>query len=286
MEKTASLDGKTCVVTGATSGIGEETALGLAKLGARVVLIGRDPERAKQSVERVRRESGNDQVESLLGNFASLDSIRRLADDILEACPRLDVLVNNAGIITLKRETTDDGFESMFGVNHLGYFALTHLLLDRIIESAPARIVNVASDAHRFGPLDPQDLQSEKSFGSMKSYGRSKSANILFTQELARRLEGRSVTVNCLHPGAVATRLGHNNGTLGRALTKLLSFFILTPERGAETSIYLASSPEVDGVTGRYFAKCRQRRPSAAACDDTTARHLWDTSVALTGLGA
>lgn len=281
-----SLDAKTCVVTGATSGIGEETALGLAKLGARVVLIGRDPDRARHSVERVRGESGNDQVESLLGDFASQQDIRRLAADILAACPRLDVLVNNAGIITLKRKTTADGFESMFGVNHLGYFTLTNLLLSRLEQSAPARIVNVASNAHRFGSLDIDDLQSEKSFGSMKSYGRSKSANILFTIELARRLEGTNVTVNCLHPGAVATRLGHNNGTLGRALTKLISAFMLTPAKGALTSIHLASSPEVEGVSGHYFAKCRELKPTSAASDSALAARLWQASAQLTGIGA
>ncbi len=282
----SSLDGKTCVVTGATSGIGEETALGLAKLGARVVLIGRDPVRAKHSVERVRSESGNDQVESLLGDFASQQDIRRLAADILEACPRLDVLVNNAGIITLKRQTTADGFESMFGVNHLGYFTLTNLLLDRLEQSAPARIVNVASNAHRFGSLDIDDLQSEKSFGSMKSYGRSKSANILFTVELARRLEGKNVTVNCLHPGAVATRLGHNNGTFSRALTKLISAFMLTPAKGALTSIHLASSPVVEGISGRYFAKCREQKPTSTASDPAVAARLWQASSQLTGIGA
>ena len=282
----SSLDGKTWVVTGATSGIGEETALGLAKLGARIVLIGRDPERTKHSVERVRSESGNDRVESLLGDFESHQDIRRLAADILEACPRLDVLVNNAGIITLKRPTTEEDFEAMFGVNHLGYFTLTNLLLDRHHQSAPARIVNVASNAHRFGSLDIDDLQSEKSFGGMKSYGRSKSANILFTVELARRLEGTHVTVNCLHPGAVATRLGHNNGTLGSAVTKIISVFMLTPARGALTSIHLASSAAVEGVSGRYFAKCREQKPTSTASDPAVAARLWQASRQLTGIGA
>jgi NAD(P)-dependent dehydrogenase (short-subunit alcohol dehydrogenase family) len=277
------MEGKTCVVTGATSGIGEETALGLAKLGARVVVIGRDPQRAKHSVERIRRESGSDRVDSLLGDLASLDSIRHLADDVLEACPHIDVLVNNAGIVTLRRETTVDGFEAMFGVNHLGPFLLTNLLLERIEHSAPARIVNVASEAHRFGSIDLGDLQSEKSFGSMKTYGRSKAANILFTVELAKRLAGTGVTANCVHPGGVATRLGANSGWLGKVAMKLVSPFLLSPARGAETSLYVATSPEVDGVTGRYFAKSRERTPAAAARDPETAKRLWAISAELTG---
>jgi NAD(P)-dependent dehydrogenase (short-subunit alcohol dehydrogenase family) len=279
------LAGKTCVVTGATSGIGEETALALARDGARVVIVARSPERGAKALERIRSETGNERVELVLADLASLAEIRRLAQELLSACPQIHVLVNNAGVVNLERRVTVDGFEETFAVNHLAYYALTNLLLDRLLASAPARIVNVASDAHKFGPLDPDDLHSEKSYRAMRVYGRSKTANILFTVELARRLQDTGVTVNAVHPGPVASRLGKNNGLLGRAVTSLLAPFFLSPERGARTSVHVATAPELADVSGRYFAKCREARTTAAARDPALARRLWDESARLTGIG-
>lgn len=282
----ADLDGKTCILTGATSGIGEETALELARRGARLHLIARSEPRGEATCARIHEETGNDAATLHLADLASLAEIRRVADELLEACPRIDLLLNNAGVVNLKRETTADGFETTFAVNHLAYFALTNLLLDRLRESAPARIVNVASDAHKFGAIDLDDLQSEREYKAMRTYGRSKSANILFTVELARRLEGSGVTVNCVHPGAVATGLGKNNGWFGRAVTTALSPFFLSPARGARTSIHVLTAPELEKVSGSYFAKQREASPQTHATDPAAARRLWDESARLTGIGA
>jgi NAD(P)-dependent dehydrogenase (short-subunit alcohol dehydrogenase family) len=285
-----SLEGRTCLVTGATSGIGQETAIGLASQGAHVVIAGRDPQRAEAARADVVRQSGNDRVDTLLADLSSLSGVRKLAEEFLASASPLHVLVNNAGIVNLRREVTEDGFEATFAVNHLAYFLLTRLLETRLRECAPARVVNVASDAHRFGRLDLDDLQSEHGYGgipfvsAMRVYGTSKLANILFTRELARRLEGSGVTANCVHPGPVATRLGTNNGTPGRVLTLLLRPFFLTPAQGAETSIHVASAPELEGVSGAYFAKKRRIEPSAAARDDATARALWEASSRLVGM--
>ncbi len=279
------LEGRTCLVTGASSGIGEETALGMARLGARVILVGRSRERGERALARVRTESGNDRVELRLADLASLTEIRRLAAEVVETCPRLHVLVNNAGIVNLRRTTSIDGFETMFAVNHLAYFLLTNLLLERLIASAPARVVNVASEAHRFGTLEIDDLQSERSYGAMRSYGRTKFANILFTYELARRLDGTGVTAHCVHPGAVATRLGHNNGLLGRVVTGLLRPFFRSPAGGAAPSLHAATAEELEGVTGRYFSARGEIRSAPATYDTTLARQLWERSAALTGLG-
>ncbi len=281
----ANLEGRTCLVTGASSGIGEETALGLARLGARVVLVCRSRERGERSQATIVKASGNDAIDLALGDFSSLASIRQLAKDLLATCPAIHVLVNNAGVVNLRRTTTIDGFESTFAINHLGYFLLTNLLLDRILASAPARIVNVASDAHKFGRLNLDDLQAESRYGWMRAYGGSKLANIHFTYELARRLDGSGVTVNCLHPGGVASRLGHNNGRfLGRAVTGLLKPFILSPAQGAQTSIWAASASELDGVSGCYFVKKKRARSSPASYDETFAKRLWQESGRLTAL--
>ncbi len=282
----ASLAGRTCLVTGATSGIGLETAIGLVRLGGRVLVVGRSKARGEAALQRIRAETGSDSAELLLADLSSLAEVRRLADAVLAAAPALHVLVNNAGVVNLRRSTTADGFETMFAVNHLAHFLLTLLLLDRLRESAPARIVHVASDAHRFGVLDLDDLQSERRYGAMRSYGRSKFANILFSDELARWLEGSGVTSNSLHPGAVATRLGQNNGWLGHLATGLLRPFFLTAEQGARTTLYVATEPGLEGVTGRYFAKQREAKPSAASRDPALARQLWDRSLALSGLEA
>jgi NAD(P)-dependent dehydrogenase (short-subunit alcohol dehydrogenase family) len=285
-----SLEDRTCLVTGATSGIGLETALGLAREGARVLIVGRSPGRGEAAREQIAKQSGNDRVELLLADLASLAEIRRLCAEVKSRCDALHVLVNNAGLVNMSRQLTVDGLEATFAVNHLAYFALTLGLLDRLRASAPARIVNVASDAHRFGSIDWDDLQSERRYrglpfvAAMRVYGSSKLQNILFTRELARRLEGSGVTANCVHPGAVSTRLGTNNGSVGRVVTGLLRPFMLSPAAGAETSIFLAASPELAETSGRYFTRKREASCSRAAQDDAAARRLWDVSVELAGL--
>jgi NAD(P)-dependent dehydrogenase (short-subunit alcohol dehydrogenase family) len=281
---TADMDGRTCMITGATSGIGRETAIALARMGATLVLVCRDARRGEETLGEIAARTGSRDASVMLADLSSQAAVRRVAAEFLATGRPLHVLINNAGIVSLKRRLTADGIEEVFAVNHLAYFLLTNLLLSRLKESAPARIVNVASDAHRYGAIDFEDLQGEKSYRTMRIYGRSKLANILFTTELARRLEGTGVTVNCLHPGAVATRLGHNNGAFARVLTRLLAPFFRSPESGAATSIHLASSPAVEGLTGKYFVDCREARPSAAARDRTTAERLWKVSVELTGL--
>jgi NAD(P)-dependent dehydrogenase (short-subunit alcohol dehydrogenase family) len=277
------MQGKTCMITGASSGIGRATALALAGMGARMVLICRDRGRGEETTAEIVAKTGNSDVWLLLADLSSQAEVRRVAADFLASDRPLHVLINNAGVVNLQRTVTVDGIESTFAVNHLAYFLLTELLLDRLRRSAPARIVNVASDAHKFGALDFDDLGNERRYRAMRVYGQSKLANILFTNELAQRLEGSGVTANSLHPGAVATGLGKNNGAWARALIALLRPFFRTPDNGAATSVYLASSPEVEGVSGKYFANCRQHRPSRAAQDPDAARRLWDISERLVG---
>ena len=278
MEATESTNPPTCIVTGATSGIGRATAHALAAAGARVVVVCRNRERGDEVCAEIARATGNDATEVVLADLASLASVRAAADALLERCPRIDVLVNNAGVVNTSRRESADGYEEMFAVNHLAPFLLTNLLLDRIRDSAPARIVGVASDAHKFRSLDFDDLGSTKSFGAMTTYGMSKRANILFTYELARRLEGSGVTVNCMHPGAVATGLATNNGTFPVLLTRFLSLFFRTPEKGAETVVHLATSPAVAETTGKYFYNCAEYRSDRETYDADAQRRLWEVS--------
>jgi NAD(P)-dependent dehydrogenase (short-subunit alcohol dehydrogenase family) len=280
----ARLDGRTCLVTGATSGIGLETARGLARLGAHVVIVGRDRERAESARKAIRESTGDPRVDVLLADLSSLAGVRGLAEDFLAQHAALHVLVNNAGTVELKRTTTVDGFEKTFAVNHLAYFLLTNLLLPRLRESAPARIVNVSSEAHRFGRLDLADLQSEKSYAAMRVYGKSKLLNVLFTTALAEKLAGSGVTANSLHPGAVSTRLGTHNGAWAKLLIGLLRPFFLTPEQGAANSIFVAASDELEGVSGKYFVKQRAVEPSRRSQREGLARRVWARSAELTGL--
>src|SRR5271155_54323 len=259
----ADMKEKTVVITGANSGIGLETAAALAGAGAEIVITARDRGRGAAALEEIKHRSGSQRVSLVVFDLGDLDSVRAGAEKILERCPRIDVLINNAGVVLSARTQTVDGFESTFAVNHLGPFLLTELLLDRIAQSAPSRIVNVSSTAHtqaRKG-LDFDDLQSTHGYGAMSVYAKSKLANILFTTELARRLEGTGVTVNALHPGVVATGYGRDGDTGGVISfgLRLIRPFILSPAKGAETSIYLASSPEVATVTGTYFLKCKPK---------------------------
>ncbi len=278
------MSGKTCVVTGATSGIGEVAALELARRGATVVIVGRNAEKCATTVDRLRRETGNEAVESLVADLSVQADIRRLAQDIQERFDRLDVLLNNAGAMFPKRRESADGIEMTLALNHLGYFLLTLELLERLKASAPSRVVNVASDAHRMvRGIDFDDLQARRSYRGFRLYGQSKLANILFTRELARRLEGTGVTANALHPGFVATNFMAGEGLANMAMRGLARVLALSPEKGAETSTYLATSPDVEGVSGRYFVQCKPAEPTSAGRDDEAARRLWEVSEQLTG---
>lgn len=280
------LAGKTCVVTGATSGIGQATAIGLAQQGGHLVLVARSRERAEATLAGIQREVTGATGEIHLADLGIQADVRRAASEILARHPRIHRLVNNAGIVNFRRETTADGLEATFAVNHLAYFLLTELLLPALVAAAPARIVNVSSEGHRFGKLDFDDLQAEREYKGMRVYGRSKTANILFTQELARRLAGSGVTVNCLHPGAVSTRLGHQHGWWAPIVTTLLRPFFRSPARGAETSLHLAIAPEVAEVTGQYFKDLRAVEAAAHATDLENARRLWERSAELCGVTA
>jgi len=277
-----SMEGKTVIVTGGNSGIGKATAIALAGAGARVVITARDRVRGDVAVTDIAAASGSDAVELVVFDLADLSSVRGGAADLLERCPRIDVLVNNAGLILSERSLSADGYEATFAINHLGPFLLTDLLRQRLIDSAPSRIVNVASTAHNFARRGMvfDDLMAERSYKQMEVYGRTKLANILFTTELADRLSGTGVTANSLHPGSVATGYARDGDTTGFLAwgVKVYAPFSLTPEQGARTSVYLASSPDVEGVTGKYFAKSRQKTPSAHARDREAAARLWEIS--------
>ena len=279
-----SMIGKTCVVTGANSGIGLEIARALAANGARVLMVARDAVRGEAARVEVAESTGNDSVELLLCDLSSQRQVRKLADEILDRCGELHVLVNNAGLTLGERKLTEDGIETTFAVNHLAPFLLTELLLERLVASAPARVVTVASDAHRGSKIDFDDPSGELKFSSWGAYGQSKLANILFTSELAQRLEETGVTATCLHPGVVRTGFGRQGPAFIRFFFKAVSLFLLTPERGADTAIWLASSPEVDGTSGGYYEKRRIATPSRAARDPESARRLWRLSERLTGL--
>jgi NAD(P)-dependent dehydrogenase (short-subunit alcohol dehydrogenase family) len=256
----------------------------LARDGATLVLVARDAGRAIATVDEIERATGRREVEVVRGDLGVQREVRAVAEEGRTRVPRIDVLLNNAGVINLRYTTTPDGIETTFAVNHLAYFMLTLLLRDRLQAAPAGRIVNVASDAHRWGHLDFDDLGNARRYRPMRVYGQSKLCNILFTYELARRLEGSTVTANCLHPGAVATRLGQNNGRLATLGTKLLAPFFRTPEGGADTAVYLATAPEVRTTTGGYFANRRPIRSAAITYDEAVQRRLWDVSEALTGV--
>jgi NAD(P)-dependent dehydrogenase (short-subunit alcohol dehydrogenase family) len=284
------MTGQTVLVTGANNGIGKETAIALAKMGAGVVITSRDRAKGEAARAEAVERSGNQNVELMIADFASLESIRQLASDFKVSHSRLDVLVNNAGAYNARRSETSDGFETTFGVNHLGYFLLTNLLLDTLKASAPSRIVNVSSRAHLRSAMDFDDLNSERGYSGMTVYGRSKLANVLFTYELARRLEGTGVMANCLHPGVVLTGFGANNSGLVKLGFEIFHAigkpFALSPEEGARTSVYLASSPEVEGVTGKYFASSKEAQSNDASHDVEAQRRLWSESERMVGLAA
>jgi NAD(P)-dependent dehydrogenase (short-subunit alcohol dehydrogenase family) len=278
--------GRVCVVTGASSGIGKVTVRELARQGATVIAVARDAGRGEAALGEVRAEIPAADVSLALCDFASQRAVRRLGAELLERCPALHVLVNNAGAILGSHSLTEDGIEATFAVNHLGYFLLTELLLDRLRASVPARVVVVASEAHRRGHLDFDDLSSKNGYSSLGAYGASKLANIAFTRELARRLQGSGVTANCVHPGVVATNFGASGNALVRWGVKLARPFFRTEAEGADTVIWLASSPDIEGVSGKYFVDRREKRPSREASDDEVARRLWAASERLVAASA
>jgi len=276
---------KICLVTGANSGVGKATALGLARMGATVVMVCRNQAKGEEAQKEVQAQSGNSDVHLLLADLSSQQSIRKLVAQFQQQFSQLHVLINNAGTTLLSRRETVDGLEKTFAVNYLAPFLLTNLLLDTLKASAPARIVNVSSDSHEAGYINMDDLQSKNDYSFMKVYGQSKLALVLFTYELARRLEGTGVTVNALHPGFVATNIGQSDvGPFARVIAKAMMLFGTSPEKGAATSLYLASSPDVANVTGKYFEKSKLH-PSAPISHDEALQHrLWDESVKLTNI--
>lgn len=278
------MEGKVCIVTGASSGIGLETARRLAAMGARVVMVGRNAAKTEAAAEEVRRDASGS-ADVVLGDFASLRAVQRVAEAILDRYAHIDVLISNAGVYRLRRQTSSDGYEEVFAVNHLAAFSITNLLRERLVESAPSRIVIVASDAHFGVALDFDDLQSERRYRAQTVYSRSKLANVMFGYGLARRLDGSGVTVNSLHPGFVATHLGSGNKI---PVKPFMAFFRLTGRAidvtaGAQTPIYLASSPDVEGVSGKYFDLKKEKMSSPPSYDEDAQERLWRASEELVG---
>jgi NAD(P)-dependent dehydrogenase (short-subunit alcohol dehydrogenase family) len=278
------VQGKTVVITGATSGIGQIAAERLAGMGAKIILIARSKSRGAVAMAQLRAIAPNAAHKIHYADLAKISEMKRVAEEIANQEPRIDVLINNAGAMFASRRVTGDGLEYTFALNHMAYFVLTGGLRERLLASAPARIINTASGAHKRAHLDFDDLQSAQAYSAMQAYGRSKLCNILFTRELARRLEGTGVTANCLHPGFVATRFGDEAGGLLSSLIVAAKFFAISPEKGAETLVYLASSPNVAEVSGKYFYQCHPEIPSPAAQDDQAALLLWRRSAELAGL--
>ncbi|XP_013859005.1 retinol dehydrogenase 11 isoform X2 [Austrofundulus limnaeus] len=285
---TAGLDGKTILITGANTGIGKETAVDLARRGARIILACRDMDRADSAAEEVRKRSGNDNVVVKKLDLSSLKSVRQLAEDVLANEQRLDVLINNAGIMACPQWKTEDGFEMQFGVNHLGHFLLTNCLLDLLKKSTPSRIVNVSSLAHEKGQIYFDDINQEKSYRPWKSYAQSKLANVLFTKELAHRLRGTGVTTYSLHPGVIRTELGRyfmpTIPLWKRIVYKPFSFFIKSPTEGAQTTIYCAVEESLQNESGFYYSDCARKTAAPQGLDDEAAKRLWDLSAAMVGL--
>ncbi len=284
--ETGLMTGKTCLVTGATTGIGRVTALELARMGANVVIAGRNPARCAVTAIDIREETRNPSVEYLVADLSSQEQVRRMAEEFKERHQRLDVLVNNAGALFMGRQFSIDGIEMTFALNHLSYFLLTNLLLDVLVASAPARVVNVASSAHQDVRVDLGDIHDPHRYFGFRAYSWSKLCNVLFTYELARRLEGTGVTANALHPGLVATNFLTNNGPFGRFLNLLLGLRGISVEAGAMTPVHAASSPEMDGVSGKYLVKKQPVRSSKRSYEESKAAAPWELSANLTGISS
>jgi NAD(P)-dependent dehydrogenase (short-subunit alcohol dehydrogenase family) len=278
------LAGKTVLVTGGTGGIGRATALGLATMGAHLGITGRDRERTERAAREI-RAAGRGHVDVFVADLSSQSEVRRLADEVLQTYPRIDVLVNNVGGYWNTRHVTADGLERTFALNHLAPFLMTNLLLDRLKQSAPSRVVTVASNAHATGRIDFDDLQGERSYSGSRAYNQSKLANVLFTYELARRLQASAVTANALHPGVVSTSFGAEDpGGVQRLFVPFMRPFMKAPAQGAATSIHLASAPDLEQVTGRYFANSKPKSSSKRSYDEAAAARLWQVSADLVGL--
>jgi NAD(P)-dependent dehydrogenase (short-subunit alcohol dehydrogenase family) len=275
-----------CVITGGTDGIGKAAAHSLACQGAKLLLHGRDPEKGLRAIAEIKAHSGNPAIEFLQADFASLAQVRQLAAMLADRAPRIDVLINNAGGIFGKRTMSQDGYEMTLAVNHLAPFLLTHLLLDRLKSGGPARIVTTASNAHRGATMSFDDLQATRKYSPMGAYGMSKLANILFTRALAKRLQGTSVTATSVHPGFCRTSFGRDIqvSPIVKGIFRLVSLFARSAEKGAETVVYLASSPEVQGASGGYYFDCKPVSPTMAAQDDAAAERLWEVSEHLVGI--
>ena len=286
-ETSGSMNGKTVLITGGTGGIGKATAIGLASLGARVGIVGRDATRAEAAAADIRSTSGNDAVDVFVADVSAQSEVRRLAAEVLEAYPRLDVLVNNVGGFWAHRHVTADGLEHTFAVNHLAPFLLTNLLLERLESSAPARVVTVSSGAQSMGRIDFDDLQGARKYSGQQAYNQSKLANVMFTYELSRRLEGTGVTATVLHPGVTRTDFGaEDQAGYFTWMSWMTKPFMKSPARGAETPILLASSPDVEGVSGRYFANGKPKASNKVSYDLEAAARLWQASADLVGLPA
>lgn len=285
MENTnGGMNGKVVLITGGTSGIGKATAKALASMGAKVVVNGRDRERGEAAVEEIRRDSRSEEVSLMLADLAVQAEVRRLAKEFEASHERLDVLVNNAGLILNRRTETPDGIETTLAINHLAPFLLTNLLLDLLKKSAPSRIVTVSSAAERMGKMDLDDLQSERRYRAFPVYGMTKLANIMFTYELAERLEGTGVVANCMHPGGVNTNFSNNNRGGMTLLFRAFKPFMRSSEQGAETVIYLAASPDVEGMNGKYLSDRKVKTSSKESYDEDLRKKLWEVSEELTGL--
>jgi retinol dehydrogenase-14 len=278
------MGGKTVLITGGTSGIGKATAVAMAAMGANVVVVGRNQERGGAAVEEIKAQSHNESVELMLADLSVQAEVRRLAEEFLERHDRLDVLVNNAGLVQSKRTETPDGIETTLAINHLAPFLLTNLLLGCLEQSAPSRVITVSSEAQRWGTMNFEDMQSRRKYRGFPVYGMTKLANIMFTYELAERLDGTGVGANCLHPGSVGTNFGQNNRGAMALFFRTFKPFMRSPEQGADTLIWLASSPEVDGVSGKYFSDRKEIEAKKVAYDPAARRRLWEISEDLTGL--
>ncbi len=284
MVNISDMHGKVCLITGGTDGIGRVTAEALAQAGANLTIVARNPQKTAAVVKEIQEKTGNQEVAYLLGDLSVQSEVRRVAEEFRQQHDQLHVLINNAGAMFINHQVSRDGIEMTFALNHLAYFLLTNLLLDLLISSAPARIINVSSGAHIGGKISFEDLRNPSSYSGWRAYSQSKLANILFTYELARRLQGTGVSVNTLHPGFVATNFGRSNGGFFDPLFRLAQVFAISPEKGAQTSIYLATSTEVEGITGKYFSKQKPVASSNASYNEETARKLWDASLELTGI--
>jgi retinol dehydrogenase 14 len=278
------MGGKTVLITGGTSGIGKATAVALAAMGANVVVVGHNPERGGAAVEEIKAQSHSGSVELMLADLSVQAELRRLAKEFLRRHDRLDVLANNAGLVQSKRTETPDGIETTLAINHLAPFLLTNLLIERLEQSAPSRVITVSSEAQRWGNMDFEDMQSRRKYRGFPVYGMTKLANIMFTYELAERLDGTGVSANCLHPGSVGTNFGQNNRGAMALFFRTFKLFMRSPEQGADTLIWLSSSFEVDGVSGKYFSDRKEIEAKKVAYDPAARRRLWEISEDLTGL--